>query len=144
MKINSKGLVNVDCSVSNEPFDYELNSKLDLIVKFGEFYDDSNDELIVLPYGSHSLELDQIFYEMIVLSIPIKLVHPGIVDGSLKSEIVNRLSEFDINKEKSSNFDPRWNKLKELKSKSWHIQNVKLQKLEETKEELIIKLQMLK
>lgn len=115
LKINSKGLVNVDCSVSNEPFDYELNSKLDLIVKFGEFYDDSNDELIVLPYGSHSLELDQIFYEMIVLSIPIKLVHPGIVDGSLKSEIVNRLSEFDINKEKSSNFDPRWNKLKELK-----------------------------
>ena len=52
---------------------------------------------------------------MIVLSIPIKLVHPGIEDGSLKSEIVNRLSEFDINKEKSSNFDPRWNKLKELK-----------------------------
>lgn len=46
LKINSKGLVNVDCSVSNEPFDYELNSKLDLIVKFGEFYDDSNDELI--------------------------------------------------------------------------------------------------
>ena len=115
LKINSKGLVNVDCSVSNEPFDYVLNSKLDLIVKFGEFYDDSNDELIVLPYGSHSLELDQIFYEMIVLSIPIKLVHPGIADGSLKSEIVNRLSEFDINKEKSSNFDPRWNKLKELK-----------------------------
>ena len=49
LKINSKGLVNVDCSVSNEPFDYDLNSKLDLIVKFGEFYDDSNDELIVLP-----------------------------------------------------------------------------------------------
>ena len=46
LKINSKGLVNVDCSVSNEPFDYELNSKLDLIVKFGEFYDDSNDELM--------------------------------------------------------------------------------------------------
>ena len=46
LKINSKGLVNVDCSVSNEPFDYELNSKLDLIVKFGEFYDDSNEELI--------------------------------------------------------------------------------------------------
>ena len=42
---------------------------------------------------------------MIVLSIPIKLVHPGIQDGSLNSEIVNRLSEFDINKEKSSNFD---------------------------------------
>ena len=52
---------------------------------------------------------------MIVLSMPIKLVHPGIEDGTLKSEILNRLKEFDINKEKSVNFDPRWNKLNELK-----------------------------
>ena len=51
MKINSKGLVNVDCSVSNEPFDYELNSKLDLIVKFGEFYDDSNEEFDIEEKG---------------------------------------------------------------------------------------------
>ena len=37
---------------------------------------------------------------MIVLSVPIKLIHPGIEDGTLKSEILNRLKEFDINKEK--------------------------------------------
>ena len=42
-------------------------------------------------------------------------VHPEIENGNLKPEILNRLKEFDINKEKSSNFDPRWNKLKELK-----------------------------
>ena len=29
--------------------------------------------------------------------------------------VYNRLKEFDINQEKSINFDPRWNKLKELK-----------------------------
>ena len=52
---------------------------------------------------------------MIVLSVPLKLVHPGVKDGTLDSEIVNRLKEFDINQEKSINFDPRWNKLKELK-----------------------------
>jgi len=52
---------------------------------------------------------------MIVLSMPIRNVHPDVENGTIDSEIVNRLSEFDINKEKSSNFDPRWNKLKELK-----------------------------
>ena len=90
-------------------------SNLDLVVNFGEYFDDSNDELLILPFGSHSIDLDQYFYEMIVLSMPIKLVHPGIEDGTLNSEILNRLKEFDINKEKSVNFDPRWNKLNELK-----------------------------
>ena len=37
LKINSKGLVNVDCSVSNEPFDYELNSKLDWLLNSENF-----------------------------------------------------------------------------------------------------------
>ena len=104
-----------------------------MVVNFGEYFDDSNDELLILPFGSHSIDLDQYFYEMIVLSMPIKLIHPGIEDGTLKSEILNRLKEFDINKEKSVNFDPRWNKLNELKSKSWHIQREKHRKLEEIK-----------
>jgi uncharacterized metal-binding protein YceD (DUF177 family) len=52
---------------------------------------------------------------MIVLSMPIRNVNPGIEDGSIKSDILNRLKDFDINKEKSSNFDPRWEKLKQLK-----------------------------
>ena len=37
------------------------------------------------------------------------------VKGIKKSDILNRLKDFDINKEKSSNFDPRWDKLKKLK-----------------------------
>ena len=109
------GLANINCTLSNEPFDFEVNSKMKLLLKFGDKYDDSNDELIILPHGSHTVELDQFLYEMIVLSMPIRNVHPGIDDGSLKSDILNRLKDFDINKEKSSNFDPRWDKLKKLK-----------------------------
>ena len=52
---------------------------------------------------------------MIVLSMPIRNVHPDVENGTLDSEILNRLKEFDINKEKNSNFDARWDKLKELK-----------------------------
>lgn len=115
LRFTSIGVIDINCSISNESFDHKLTSKLDLVVNFGENYDDTNDELLVLPFGSHSIELDQYLYEMIVLSIPLKLVHPGVKDGTLNSEIINRLKEFDINQEKSINFDPRWNKLKELK-----------------------------
>ena len=115
LNIIGDGITNINCTLSNESFDYIINSKMKVLVKFGEKYDDSNDELIILPYGSHTIELDQLLYEMIVLSMPIRNVHPGIEDGSLKSDILNRLKDFDINKEKSSNFDPRWEKLKQLK-----------------------------
>ena len=115
LQIVCEGVVNINCTLSNEPFDYNLESQLKLIVKFGEYYDNSNDELLILPQGSHSIYLDQFLYEMVVLSMPIRNVHPGIEDGSIKSDIINRLKDFDINKEKSSNFDPRWDKLKQLK-----------------------------
>ena len=115
LQIIGDGVVNINCTLSNEPFDYNLKTRFKLIVKFGEYYDDSNDELLILPQGSHSINLDQFLYEMVVLSMPIRNVHPGVEDGSIKSDVINRLKDFDINNEKSSNFDPRWNKLKKLK-----------------------------
>ena len=115
LQIIGDGVVNIYCTLSNEPFDYNLKTRFKLIVKFGEYYDDSNDELLILPHGSHSINLDQFLYEMVVLSMPIRNVHPGVEDGSIKSDVINRLKDFDINNEKSSNFDPRWDKLKKLK-----------------------------
>ena len=115
LQIIGDGVVNINCTLSNEPFDYNLKTRFKLIVKFGEYYDDTNDELLVLPQGSHSINLDQFLYEMVVLSMPIRNVHPGVEDGSIKSDVINRLKDFDINNEKSSNFDPRWDKLKQLR-----------------------------
>ena len=115
LNFKGSGSVNINCTLTNEPFEYDISSNLDLLVKFGDMYDDENDELLVLPHGSHSIDLDQYFYEMIVLSMPIRNVHPDVEKGTLDSEILNRLKEFDINKEKNSNFDARWDKLKELK-----------------------------
>ena len=115
LQIIGDGVVNINCTLSNEPFDYNLKTRFKLIVKFGEYYDDTNDELLILPQGSHSINLDQFLYEMVVLSMPIRNVHPGVEDGSIKSDVINRLKDFDINNEKSSNFDPRWDKLKKLK-----------------------------
>jgi uncharacterized metal-binding protein YceD (DUF177 family) len=56
---------------------------------------------------------------MIVLSVPLRRVHPGIKDGTLQSEVLVKLEELKVkkNKEKkeiSENIDPRWDKLKQL------------------------------
>ena len=50
---------------------------------------------------------------MIVLSTPTKRVHPGIEDGTLQSDMLKKLEEY---KEKKTEIDPRWAKLKEIQT----------------------------
>jgi uncharacterized metal-binding protein YceD (DUF177 family) len=48
-----------------------------------ETYNNDNEEL-VLPFGEFELDIAQYIYEMIALSVPLRRVHPGVQDGSLK------------------------------------------------------------
>ena len=112
---NAKGTVNVNCDLSNEPYDQQVKGKLDLVVKFGEVFNDESDELLILPHGEHTLNVAQYIYEMIVLAVPAKRVHPGIKDGSLNSEILKKIKELSPKEtQQNSNIDPRWDTLKKL------------------------------
>jgi uncharacterized metal-binding protein YceD (DUF177 family) len=117
MEFNFKasGTVNVNCDLTNEPFDQEISNDFDLVVKFGESYNDENEEILILPHGEYELNIAQYLYELIVLSVPSKRIHPGVEDGSLKSDILKKLEELtpkvDDNQEGT---DPRWDTLKKL------------------------------
>ena len=65
--------------------------------------------------GTYQIDVAQYFYEMIVLAVPTKRVHPGIADGTLKSEIVEKLKSLEpkINSLQGQ-VDPRWDKLNDL------------------------------
>jgi uncharacterized metal-binding protein YceD (DUF177 family) len=92
-----------------------MNTQFDLIVKFGVPPENPSDEIQILPEGSYQINVGQQFYEMIVLSLPLKRVHPGIEDGTLKSDILNKLKALEPKEEKlNGQEDPRWNKLKDL------------------------------
>jgi len=60
------------------------------------------------------LNIAQYIYELIVLAIPKKRVHPGVLDGTLKSEIVDKLKELHPQNHKEQDIDPRWSELKKL------------------------------
>ena len=108
------GDVNLNCDLTNEPFDYQIKHKTSLVVKFGQDYNDEDDEILVLPHGEHKLYIDQYIFELIVLSLPTKRIHPGVEDGTLKSEILDILEDLKP-KENSNLADPRWEQLKSLK-----------------------------
>lgn len=107
-----KGDVLVNCDLSGEEFYQPIEGTLDIIVKFGEKFNNDDEVILILPHESHRLDVAQYIYETTVLSTPIKRVHPGVLDGSLKSEALEKLKELENKKEKKT--DPRWDKLKGL------------------------------
>ncbi|MCG9792147.1 YceD family protein [Flavobacterium algicola] len=119
LNFKHKGTVNVPCDLTGEDFDLAVKSKMKLIVRFGEEFNNDNEELLIVPYGEFEIDVAQYIYEMIVLSVPQRRVHPGVKDGSLKSEALEKLNELTIKEEKEikeedENIDPRWEKLKKL------------------------------
>ena len=114
-----KGTINVPCDVTNEDFDLPVKGKLTLIVKFGEAFNDENEELLILPHGEFQVDVSQYIYELIVLSVPVKRIHPGVKDGTLENEAVKALEalspgEQKVQKKEQEDIDPRWAALKKL------------------------------
>lgn len=116
LRIEAEGTVNVDCDLTGEPFDQPIESELHLVIKFGEEYNDEDDEILIIPHGEYQINIAQYIYEMLVLAVPQKRVHPGVEDGTLKSDILDKLEELQPkeNKKPAEKTDPRWDDLKKL------------------------------
>ncbi|RTL11536.1 MAG: DUF177 domain-containing protein [Flavobacteriaceae bacterium] len=113
-----KGTVNVPCDVSGEEFDLPIKGKLKLLVKFGDVFNDENEELLILPHGEFQVNVAQYIYESIILSVPLRRIHPGVKDGSL-SDVIEKLEslspkEHKKEEQQNNDIDPRWENLKKL------------------------------
>jgi uncharacterized metal-binding protein YceD (DUF177 family) len=119
LSFKHKGTVFVPCDLTNEMFDLPIKGKIKLVVQFGEEFNNDNEEILILPHGEHQIDVSQYVYEMIVLSIPLKRTHPGIKDGTLKTDVFEKLNNIKPTEQKEhnikeDNIDPRWDKLKQL------------------------------
>ncbi len=134
LDFSHKGTVNVPCDVTNEDFDLPIEGTLKLLVKFGNEFNNENDELLILPFGEFQFSVAQYIYEMIALSVPYKRVHPDIAADYeeefeddldfLDSDDLEMINEDDFleeetneteeNSDNNKEIDPRWDKLKQL------------------------------
>lgn len=71
-----KGEIKIPCTRCLEPLAHEVDTTYRIKVKYGEGYDDSNDDVLVIPESDTSLNVAYMLYDTIVLSIPIRHVHP--------------------------------------------------------------------
>lgn len=116
-----KGIVNVNCDVTNEPFNESVEGEYHFVVNFGDSFNDENEDLLILPHGSYEVNIQQYIYESIILGLPSRRIHPGVEDGTLESDILDKLEELkpngsgDMHQESDGdNTDPRWDTLKKL------------------------------
>ena len=120
LELNFKisGTVNINCDLTNEPYDQLIENEFDLVVKFGEEYNDENIDILIIPHGESEINIQQYIYELVVLAVPSKRIHPGVKDGTLNSDILKKLEELSpnshIEKENVEDIDPRWDTLKKL------------------------------
>ena len=103
---------------TNEPFDLPVNASFDLVVQFGNEYNNDNEAILIIPHAEYEINVAHHIYELIILSLPQKRIHPGVEDGTLDSELLERLETLSPksleNKPQQEDIDPRWDTLKKL------------------------------
>jgi len=110
------GWVEINCDITNELFQQPIKSNINLVVNFGDEFNNENEELLIIPHAQYIINVAQYIYEAIILAVPLKRIHPGVIDGTLQSEILEKLKEFEIKEQKNNieEADPIWNKLKNI------------------------------
>lgn len=115
---NLSGNVEADCDTTGEPFALPVTSDYDLIVKFGEEYQDDGDDIVIIPFSEYEINIAQWLYETVILAIPTKKVHPDVLNGSMQSDILEKLQELQPTEkdevQDDEPTDPRWDQLKKL------------------------------
>lgn len=111
----ANGSVEIPCDLTSELYHQNVQSVLPLVVNFGPEFNDDNEEILILPHEAYEFNVAQFIYELIVLSVPNKRVHPNVLDGTMDSIVLSKLKELEIKEEKTDQeTDPRWDKLKNL------------------------------
>ncbi|AZA52303.1 YceD family protein [Chryseobacterium sp. G0201] len=115
-EIETSGTVDLVCDITNADFEHPIENDIKVLVKFGEEYDDSEEDVITISTSDHAFNVAQLIYENVALSIPMKKVSPNVSDEDL--EILEKFSPKEVEKEKEPESDPRWEALKKLKDKN--------------------------
>jgi len=111
------GVVELICDRCLENFTYPVESKRKLLVKFSEKPVEDEAELIYLHPNDFQVEVAQFIYEFVILSLPIRRIHPDGENGESLCDpvMMKKLEELRHHGNTSDEpDDPRWNELRKI------------------------------
>ncbi|HSG67804.1 MAG TPA: DUF177 domain-containing protein, partial [Bacteroidales bacterium] len=85
-----RGFVTVPCDRCAEDMEYPVKGHERLIVKFGHEFNEESEEIFVIPDTESHIDISTFIYEYIMLSLPIKRVHPE-GEEACNPEVIEKL-----------------------------------------------------
>jgi hypothetical protein len=55
LNFQASGTINVNCDLTNERYDESVNTDFDLVVSFGDEYNDENEAILILPHAEYEI-----------------------------------------------------------------------------------------
>ena len=119
------GTLTITCDRCLDEMQWEVATDYEISVKFGEDYDDSRENVLIIPSHWRELDLLPLMRDSVLLTIPIKHVHPeGECNklmmeklGAHKADIDDDRADSDADNNENTftlGDDPRWEALKKL------------------------------
>lgn len=123
IEMTLKGEITIPCDRCLDDMQWAVDTSYDLSVKEGDEYDDSVDNVLTIPSHWRELDLAPLLRDTVLLTIPIKHVHP---EGGCNAQMLERLSQHMTadeplrpGREDTGSYnlgdDPRWEALRKLK-----------------------------
>lgn len=117
-----QGTIRLTCDRSLEEFSHPLSVSYKIVYKYGQEEKEINDEIFLITKDTPAINVAQLIYEFILLSIPAKKIHPDYRleddevdenDGWIVYEAGEENEEEDNNKAEQN---PFWEALKNFKN----------------------------
>jgi uncharacterized protein len=122
MDFDIEGMYELCCDRSLENYFHPYSTREHVIFKFGDEPKELDDDVFVILKNTQRLNVAQLIYEFISITIPMKKLHPRFADepdDDVEQLIYSSMDEEPEMGDTSENeIDPRWLKLKNLRKKN--------------------------
>jgi uncharacterized metal-binding protein YceD (DUF177 family) len=118
-EFSAKGTVELLCDRCLDDYNQQISCNSKLFVKFGMEDEELSDDVITISRDEFQINVAQYLYEMVILGLPIKRVHPSDKKGNSQCdpEMIAKLGEYLIDSDISEEepiVDERWNELRKI------------------------------
>jgi uncharacterized protein len=123
-----EGFVTLVCDRSLDEFDHKIEIKENIVYQFAEKTEWIEDNLTLLGYDTTEIDLSQLIYELIQISIPMKKIHPRFDNETYEENeegemliyafstdgVIEKIENTPKIEIEGDETDPRWAELKKI------------------------------
>ena len=105
-------ILDFNCDLCAGSIDLSIVNSIDVLLQETEAEMEDTDEIVYIHPNQSHIDISQLIYEAIILSIPSKIEHSGVESDICDKEMMVLLDKYANKKETN---DPRWDDLNKLK-----------------------------